>query len=313
MKKIMILAGGTSTAWHIVNEIEKYYKDIVKVYICDTNPKYLVPSSKKCTKFIKVPNIKDKLYYKTMINILEENKIDILVPLIDFDLEIFSCDNADLKRIGVKSTAPKKDVVKLLSNKYNMSLWLNKIGINTPKVYSIDEISEIEEYILKPKVGFGSRNITKCTGSELNKIYNEDYIIQEVCNSREVTVEIFKNDTLLKTICRERIEVKSGVCTKARIYNDLELHKKIKTIVKNIDFPTSSCIQFMLNSNNEWCVTDINLRLGAGTALVSKIGWQLARASLSIWLETKEDCNSFFCKVNQDRFVVRVFEEIEMI
>ncbi|MDO7204860.1 hypothetical protein Q5M85_12630 [Paraclostridium bifermentans] len=53
MKKIMILAGGTATAWHLVNEIEKYYNGMLEVYICDINPPYLIPSSTKSKNLYK--------------------------------------------------------------------------------------------------------------------------------------------------------------------------------------------------------------------------------------------------------------------
>ena len=268
MKRIMILAGGTATAWHLVNEIEKYYKNTFEVYICDINPQYLVPSSTKCKEFIQVLPISNEGYYDNIISILKKYNIDILVPLIDFDLEIFSNDNEDLKKLNVKSTAPKKSVVQLLSDKYNMSKWMNEIGINAPKIYEIDDIEHDQEYIIKPKKGFGSRGISKCKGNEINSIDEENYIIQELCSPKEVTVEVFKSEKIFKTICRERIEVKSGVCTKTRIYNDKELNNAVKKIVDNIEFPNSACIQFMLSNDNKWCVTDINLRLGAGTALV---------------------------------------------
>jgi len=313
MKRVLILAGGTATAWHLVNEIEKHYKNDIEVYVCDINPEYLIPSSKKAKKFIQVPPISSEIYYNSIIKILEENKIDLIIPLIDFDLSIFSNDNKDLKLLNVKSTAPDKYVVEILSDKYNMAIWLDSIGVKVPKLYSLEDIEIDKDYILKPKKGFGSRGVIKCRGSEIKVNYNKDCLIQEVCKAKEITVEIFKIKNVLKTICRERIEVKSGVCTKARIFKDKELHSIVENIVSNIDFPNASCIQFMLNKENEWCVTDINLRLGAGTALSSKIGWQLVRASLAQWLGKDDDYDKYFNEIEEDKYVVRVYEEVEML
>lgn len=313
MKRVLILAGGTATAWHLVNEMEKYYKIEIEVYVCDMNPKYLIPSSKKAKKFIQVPPISSELYYNSIIKILAENKIDIIIPLIDFDLSIFSNDNKDLELLNVKSTAPDKYVAELLSDKYNMTIWLESIGVKVPKLYSLENIEMDKDYILKPKKGFGSRGVIKCKGSEIKANYNKDCIIQEICKPKEVTVEIFKNENILKTICRERIEVKSGVCTKARIFKDRELHSIVENILLNIDFPNASCIQFMLNKENEWCVTDINLRLGAGTALSSKIGWQLARASIAQWLGKVENYDKYFNEIKGEKYVARVYEEVEML
>lgn len=312
MIRTLILAGGTSTAWHLVNIIEKHYQRDIEVYVCDINPQYLIPSSKKSKKFIQVSAITSEKYYPSMLKILDENEIDIIIPLIDFDLSIFSKDNKDLELLKIKSTAPKKYVVELLSDKYNMSKWLNSIGVKVPKVYSLNEIENNKEYILKPRKGFGSRGVIKCKGNEIKEKYSTDSIIQEVCKPKEITVEVFKTEDTLKTICRERIEVKSGVCTKTRIFRDNELNNIVNKIVSNIEFPVASCIQFMLNEKGEWCVTDINLRLGAGTALSSKVGWQLASASLSYWIGNEKSYDDFFDKLEEEKYVVRVYEEIVM-
>lgn len=313
MKKIMILAGGTATAWHLVNEIEKYYNGILEVYICDINPPYLIPSSTKSKKFIQVPPISSNAYYEYIMSILEENQIDIIVPLIDLDLEIFSKDNEDLKKINVKSTAPTKAVVDLLSDKKNMTLWLEKLGIKVPKLYSIDELEVGKNYVLKPKKGFGSRGVFIGTDKDIRIQYNEDFIIQELCENKEVTVEIFKNEKMINTICRERIEVKAGVCTKARIFKDNKLQDIVVKITDSIEFPNASCIQFMKSRSGEWYITDINLRLGAGTALSSKIGWQLTRAAIGEWLEIDMDYRELFTDFEGSKYVVRVYEEVEMI
>lgn len=313
MKKIMILAGGTATAWHLVNEIEKYYNNMLEVYICDINPPYLIPSSTKAKKFIQVPPISSNTYYEYIMSILEENKIDIIVPLIDFDLGIFSKDNEDLKKINVKSTAPTKAVVDLLSDKKNMTLWLKQLGIKVPKLYTLDELEVDKNYVLKPKKGFGSMGVFIGNGKDVRSQYNDDFIIQELCENKEVTVEIFKTEKGINTICRERIEVKSGVCTKARIYKDNKLQDIVLKITENIELPNASCIQFMKNRYGEWCITDINLRLGAGTALSSKIGWQLARAAIGEWIGIDMDYSKLFVNFEGDKYVVRVYEEVEMI
>ena len=120
MKKLLLMAGGTATAWHIANIIKKNFATNFYLIICDTNDPYLVHTSTLADEYIKVPPIASKNYYEKMLSIFKEKKIDIIVPLIDYDIMLFYQDNIDLSKIGVKSTAPLRETSEILSNKENM-------------------------------------------------------------------------------------------------------------------------------------------------------------------------------------------------
>lgn len=312
-KRILISAGGTATAWHIVNIIKNEYKDVFDVWVCDTNPWHLIPSASIADSFIQVPSLYEESYYEIMLNTLIDNKINIYIPLIDFDLELFTCDNKDLLNGGIISSGPFTNTANKLVDKYSMSQLLNEANIKTPFIYNdrLNLIKNEANYLLKPRKGFGSQGVRIITGNEAAKFYKDDkYIIQELCREPEVTVEIF-NGNAFHSIVRERIEVKAGVCTKARLYQDNELHEIVKRINSLIKLPVASCIQFMKDADNEWNVTDINLRLGAGTALSTAAGFQLTSAFLSYIIDStnfKED--KFFKNKYSETYVVRYYNEM---
>lgn len=307
--RILITAGGTATAWHIINVLKNYFIDI-EVVVTDTNPRHLVHSSIMANYFEQVPAIIEKDYYVGMLELMQKYKVQIIIPIIDFDLLHFPCDNIDLINLGIKSTAPDMQTCKDIANKEKMAITVEKHGINVPKMYNIDDISDEQEYFIKPKFGFGSRGSELITGNEINVKKVKDMVIQEVCSRPEITVEIFSYNNFISTVCRERIETKSGVCTKARIFYDEEFNEKILKIAKFVKLPVASCIQFMKNSNYEWCLTDFNLRLGAGTALSSAVGFELTKAAIACWMGKPEIASKFLKKPNIDRFVVRTFNEV---
>lgn len=312
-KRILIAAAGTATAWHIVNVIKSEYNDIFDVWVCDTNPSYLVPSANIADNFIQVPSVYEERYYEHMLNLLMEHSIDIYIPLIDFDLELFTCDNQDLINEGIISSGPSTHTASKIIDKYLMSQLLKVNQINTPLIYNdrTNNIQENANYLLKPRKGFGSQGVKKITGIEAFSLNNNDkYIIQELCTEPEVTVEIFNGNSLY-TIVRERIEVKAGVCTKARVYQDDGLHDIVKSINNIIELPVASCIQFMKDSDNLWSVTDINLRLGAGTALSTAVGFQLTSAFLSFINDSTNFSEDKFFKENyHETYVVRYYNEM---
>lgn len=308
-KKIFLLAGGTATAWHLCNLIKNNFIDDFILYVGDMYNKDLIPASLLSDKYFQLPPIKESVYYNYMLNLLEEEKIDIIVPLIDTDLVLFPNDNPDLLKLNIISTAPNTNVMNICQSKSKISKLLGNNGIMIPKLYNQKDIDPEKHYFVKPDSGFGSSGAAALRGKDID--FSKEIIVQEVLQHPEITIEVFCKDDFLTYIFRERLEVKAGVCTKARFYYDEELEDTIHRINTLLPFPLASCIQFMKNSDNNWCLTDLNMRLGAGTALSSAAGFGLAAAFLST-LSGKNDYKNYFEKINDNQIVVRVYNEIIM-
>lgn len=279
----------------------------MNVYICDTNPEHLVPASTLTDAFFQVPSVFDEGYYSYMLNLLIKEDIDIYVPLIDHDLLCFSQDNPDLIKNEIYSLAPNKAVAELVTDKKLMNEFLASIGINVPALFLKNEIESNKEYFVKPRRGFGSRGAKILTGSEI--LVTDDIICQQLCTRPELTVEVYCTDKNLISLCRERIAMREGVSTKAKCFYDDEIHSMIIKIAQNVTLPLASCIQFMKDSNNEWSLIDLNLRIGAGTALSAAIDFEIVRAVLYKILNDHEMID--FLKIpSEPRYVVRVFNEV---
>lgn len=310
-KNILITAGGTATAWHISKTIRDRLSEYFKVFVCDINEKGMVAASVNADYFFQVPRVDTDGYYEYMINLIREYEIHIIVPLLNEDLYYFSKDNEDLKKMGVITTAPSKELLDNLSDKRSLSIFCNKLGISTPKEVTYEDIKENEIYFIKPLKGFGSRGARQISGKEIleNKNLYRDFIVQELCEKPEITVEIFyKSKQKYSYVIRERVETKAGVCTKAKFIQDDEIDRIMKKILDNVELPLASCVQFM-KKDGKWVLTDFNLRPGAGTALSSAIGWDLVYALL-VDLIGIDDPFLYLKKPHTVRKVVRVYQEI---
>ena len=152
------------------------------------------------------------------------------------------------------------------------------------------------------------------SGRQILERYREQlsshWLVQEVCRPPELTVEVYNSEGTLCSLCRERLEVKSGVCTKARVFRDAELTRLAENLARNLQLPVAFCFQVMKNSAGKWVITDVNPRLGAGTALSSVCGWSLAAAALVNWGELLEDPLVYLGDFAGDRFGVRAFREL---
>lgn len=309
MRRVLVTAGGTATAWHIASVVEKYFHDTLEVHICDTNPAYLVPASTLAKKAHKVPAIIESGYTDAIARIVEKEKIDSVIPLIPQEAYIFASDGEFVKRFNLESAAPTIEATNLLADKTKMYKTLSALDIPTPRVYSRTEIDESKYYLLKPRLGFGSAGVEIIKG-ELIKEENER-IIQEYCHDGdydEVTVEIYNGSAGLHVFSRRRIATKAGVCVKMEPVDQSPFLPYVKKLVDNVNCPKAFNVQFLWN-NGEWKLFDCNLRLGAGTALSSAIGFQLTRALLAELAGDNVE-ETWFTIDNQVKAVLRVYQEI---
>ena len=310
MKTIIISAAGTASAWQIIKTIKDNFAEYFRIIACDINPPHLVPAAKLADKFYQVPKIKLNNYERVMLDLFQMEQVDIFVPLIDAEVALFPSDHPKLTKLNIKSTAPPSVSAKLVANKKKMFEFLKQSGINIPKTIHIDEIDDAKLYFVKPIDGFGSKGACRLSGRMIKQLTIQNLLIQEVCYKPEITIEIFKHEEVINTVCRERIETKSGVCTKARVFYDDKIQQDIETISNYLTLPTASCIQMMRNHLRQWVVTDVNLRLGGGTALSGAIGWNLPAAALVVWGDLVVNPLVYLNKPVEDRYVVRVFNEV---
>lgn len=308
MKKILVTAGGTATAWHIAQVAKEHLADLVEVQVCDTNEQYLVPVTAMNLKVHKVPPVVAPEYLKCVGKIVEDEKIDCIIPLIPQEAYLFAKDSKFINMHHIKSSVPPLETTKLLTDKLNMYHTLLSLNIPTPKILERDEALDSKKYLVKPRLGFGSSGVKVIMGSDY---VPEDCIIQEYCHDEdydEVTVEVYNGENKLHILARRRIATKIGVCVKMEPVDGSIFFPHIKKIVENIVCPKAFNVQFLWH-NGVWKLFDCNLRLGAGTALSTAIGFQLTRALLAELIEVDVEENWF--KIDESvKAVLRVYQEI---
>jgi len=308
----MVLSAGTASALHLIKTAKKNFSDYFEIFACDTNPDFLIPASKFADKFIQVLPFTSPDYYSQILNLISKNKIDILIPFFDADIKFFYGANPDLKKLNTLSTAPLQKVLGVYENKLLMNNFLAKNSFKVPQLFSKESLIPDKNYFVKPINGVGSKGAKVLSGKEILDMNTESYLLQEVCLPEEITIEIFSGKNNFKTVCRERLETKAGVCSKGKVFYDAEFHNLALKLAKAIKLPYMSNIQVMKNSNNEWVITDVNLRLAAGTGLCAAAGWDMCSAMLLELCENPPASPEFLPEITTPKYVVRTFEDIVM-
>jgi hypothetical protein len=311
-KNILLSAGGTATAWHLASLISEKFRSYFNLFVCDINPPHLIPASRLAQRYFQVPRIDNPDYHSRMLELFDEHGIDIYVPLIDADVHRFPIDATELVSRGVRSTGILSSASAVIGNKRTLSAFLESHGFCTPRTVSLEDVARQpgRKFFIKPEQGFGSRSARVVEAEEvLRAVAGEPgLLVQELCGGPEVTVEVFNRGAVL-SLCRERLETKAGVCTKARVFEDDALHSLAERLCGVLDLPIAFCFQVMLGPAGEWLITDLNPRLGAGTALSTAYGWSLASAALTCWGDLPLDPQQFLRTLPGSKYVVRVYQE----
>lgn len=315
MKRILITAGGTAIAWHICQIANEFFNEDVEVQICDINDASLVPASTIAKKTHVVPMSNDQRYLNIVQNIIKKENIDVIVPLLPQEAYLFASDSEFIKENKIVTLAASLKTNELLTDKLNLFNTLIDLNIPTPNIYKLSDISKEKKYIIKPRLGFGSVGTKIVSGEILNEESDaldlENNIIQEYCNGSdydEVTVEIFNGSVGLRIFARRRIATKAGVCVKMEPVDNTPFMPYIKKLVNNIDCPIAFNVQFLRDAG-KWKLFDCNLRLGAGTALSTAIGFQLTRAMIAEIVDFPID-DDWFSIDEEVKSVLRVYKEV---
>lgn len=310
MNRVWISAAGTGNAFATTKALRKNFPGCF-LLTTDTNPAYLTTASLWSDAHRVSPAVDNEKFRKFIRNTIEEFQIDTYIPFIDKEISIAAAMYA-AKKIGpgLRLQVKNPKVAEICENKLFAHYFLLENGLPSPQTADLQRPFKAGKYILKPASGFGSQ-VKIVTPAELkDPAYRYGYIVQEVCEQPEVTVDVAwsKLFNRFHFICRQRIQTKSGVCTKARVFLDDNLGALAFALAQGLELH-SFCFQVM-RLRGKWVVTDINPRLGAGSAISAAAGSDFFSAMLAIFQD--QDPAPFLKPLERECHVTRQYTEFLM-
>lgn len=276
---VVIGAAGSGTAFGFITRLRAVWGDRIHIIGLDINRRELVTASLLVDEFF-VSDLSGSDKYKAkLFEILGRYPSATVYPMVNDDFracsELMYGDGCN----GVDFALPSREAIALVFDKALLSEWARRLEIGSPRTYSLDEAlapGAPAALFVKPRDGFGSRGARIVLREEFRNASANQFdecLIQEICTSPEVTVDAFYDGVSERAVavCRERLEVKAGVCTKARLFLDDQLTEWAARIGHSAGFRGGFCFQVMRCGAN-WALTDLNFRLGAGTAISASAG-----------------------------------------
>ena len=244
---------------------------------------------------------------------LAETRASLYVPLIDEDIRIAS-EIAERPSVEARIAAPPLASARICWDKLDTYEWLREQRLPTPETWApADAPWRDEGLVVKSRHGQGSIGFRRLgSAAELDALRAEQgLVVQALCERPEVTIDAYlaRDGGSFRAICRERLEVKAGVCTQARVFESAQLSALAERVARGLELTAGSCMQVMRGEDGEWWLTDVNARPGAGGRLSTAAGVDVLGAVYADLLGLPFDLERTMRRLEQDVHVVRGFDE----
>lgn len=261
MIRILVTSIGATGAQNVIKSLRKQTAYPVMIFGCDA----LIhnPGVHMVDEFSLVPNGLTPEFSRTLSQICIDNKIDILIPIMEAELECVSgSPDVFLKFHPVVSSS---ETIKICNDKARTQVELQKTGILFPEQYHSQAEAQFP-VIIKPRTGTGGVGIQIIRKPEewpatldLSKV-----IIQQFIEGMEYTVDCYRsgNRNFIASVPRKRLAVKGGLATKSLTVEHPELCRISETILKHLDIIGPANIQFIETIKGELFFIEINPRFG---------------------------------------------------
>ena len=291
VKRVMVTGAGGASGLSTIRLLRKTTNyEIIAADAAECAAVFLFANEK-----LVLPLARDESYTDKILSIMENKKVDLLIPNVDEELSVLSALQHSKILISPAST------ISICLDKLKTIAHLRET-ISVPSVYDYSTIKEdgsVFPLFLKPRESRGSRNVfcvknikhlksiveyLKCEGFTIN-----DLMITEYLPGDEYTVECLfdKDGRLIVCLPRIRMATNGSVCTIGHVVRDEAIKKIITKISKKLKFCGPINVQFKKDVFGTLKLLEINPRLAGSTPISYESGINFPKLS----------CKQFFNEV----------------
>ena len=240
-----------------------------------------------------VPRIDNPDYIPTLLDIVERERIDGFVPLIDLDLAALSASADAFAQRGCCPVISSPEVIRIAQDKLATYEFLQAAGIDAPRTWPWDALCARKRhrfpYYMKPRTGSaGQGNYVIHNRDELVTLGQRvnNAIVQELVPGTEYTMDVYTglDGRPRVAVPRQRIEVRSGEVSKGLVVKDPDIMAvglRVATALNEAGLQATSgacgcrgvvTVQVMRTADGRIRVIEINPRLGGGAPLAIHAG-----------------------------------------
>lgn len=242
----------------------------------------LAPSLYFVDKKVKLCEVLNKNYIPQLLEIVEKEKINLIVPTIDTELMVLSKNAHLFERINCKVLISEEKVIQIANDKWETVVFFNNHGVNTPKSWIPDDnLNENElpdTLFVKPRHGSASKHTYKVDKKNLFKVIDlvPEPIIQEYLNYPEITIDCLLDmeGHVIHYVPRIRLKTIGGESVESVTIPDEDIRSwvlKVLGIISSKGGIGPITVQAFLSESGP-ILSEINPRFGGGVPLTFAAG-----------------------------------------
>ena len=232
----------------------------------------------------KDPDLMDHIH-----SVVEDNRIDILLPFVDPAVEVairYAADDASVWTPG----GTDADMSALMFNKIEADALFHELGFPLPPNPEYESFDG--DIIAKPCFGSASKGIRILSPEEYRRMADSDasreYLFQKYIEHRkEYTVDCYVSQAgdIICAVPRERIAVAGGEVTDTETVRDADIEQASRRILKSLKLRGPVTLQFLRDTDraadSPAMLMEINPRLGGGAVCAVHAGADIPMYILS--------------------------------
>ena len=245
----------------------------LSIRLIGTDIASFTPGNHLCDATYKVPYSYDESYIPTLQNIIDKEKVDLVLPSTDYEVYYLSQNAEKLNAIVVASDSK---TAKTYLDKYESYVYLSQNNIPFAKSWLTGDYDFSEkEIIAKPREGRGSRGIL-LNPENPNQLPN-GYMIQPLAKGIEITTAVYvnKQGKLHGLFTMER-SLTNGTTTESRVVfqYDNEITIIAEKMIALGGLIGSFNIQSIVTTKGEIVPFEINCRISGTNSIRHNLGFQ---------------------------------------
>jgi carbamoyl-phosphate synthase large subunit len=269
-----ILLTSAGRRGYLVKFIREALTDNDQIWGAD-NSKY-APAFHYCDNTFLLPKVTDTDYVDTLINFCKKNKIDMVIPLIDPELEVLAAQRQRFYDENILAVISPPKTVEITFDKYLTYKFGKDNGLNVPvTVLSVEEaLKLIEEgklnwpLAVKHRKGSASMNITYCQNKKqlINAFETCPFpMIQEFIDGDEYGYDLFGDFEFrpISVFCKKKLKMRAGETDKAISTDNKELIELGLKIMQNLQLFGPMDVDVLISPQGPKLL-EMNPRFGGG-------------------------------------------------
>jgi carbamoyl-phosphate synthase large subunit len=313
-RRLIVGSAGSANAFGTIRSVRDRFAGSVFVIAVDTNPQEMVAASTLADAFVRMPPASDPNFAAALRDCAARYSANSYLPIHDAEIDVATRLLVEGRfPPGLDLISPPRDVVRRCSDKWAMHQWLQAQDLPSPetRLATIGALETMQRpAVLKPREGSGGENFLRVhEARQLEGVDPAKWLLQEVLEKPEIAIDTFlsRDRKVLRCACREYLEMRATVATKARIFHDGELAGIAERLARALPLCGAFLVQVMQDSRGKWRITDVNPRVGSATRMCVPCGLDFAAANLAdFW---GEDVSEALRPLTGEYYVARQYEE----